>query len=49
MENFIEPVKNKGYNINAGPQAHRGRVNSINNFLSILDMEYRKSLYNHNN
>ena len=49
MENFIEPVKNKGYNINAGPQAYRGRVNSINNFLSILDMEYRKSLYNHNN
>lgn len=42
MENFIELVKNKGYNINAGFQAHIGRVNSINNFLSILDTEYRK-------
>ena len=46
---LIISIKNRNYNINAGPQAHRGRVNSINNKLSRLDMEYRKSLYNHNN
>ena len=49
MRILIISIKNRNYNINAGPQAHRGRVNSINNKLSILDMEYRKSLYNHNN
>ena len=49
MRILIISIKNRNYNINAGPQAHRGRVNSINNKLSRLDMEYRKSLYNHNN
>ena len=49
MRILIISIKNRNYNINAGPQAHRGRVNSINNKLSILDMEYRKNLYNHNN
>ena len=49
LDKFIDNIRNRNYNINAGPQPHRGRVNSINNNLSILDMEYRKSLYNHNN
>ncbi len=49
LENFILNVRNYRYNINTGPQAVRGHINSINNSLSMLDMEYRKSLYNHNN
>lgn len=49
LEKFILCVRDSNYNLNAGPQALRGQVNSINSSLSILDMEYRKSLYNHNN
>lgn len=49
LEKFILSVRDNNYNLNAGPQPLRGQVNSINNFLSMLDMEYRKSLYNHNN
>ena len=49
IKKFVESIRNYNYNINTGPQSHRGQVNSINNSLSILDMEYRKSLYNHNN
>lgn len=39
----------KGYNINGGPQSERARVNSINYSLSLLDSQYRNSLYNHHN
>lgn len=49
LEKFISCVRDCNYNLNAGPQPLRGQVNSINSSLSILDMEYRKSLYNHNN
>lgn len=49
LEKFIQNVRDIGYNLNAGPQSSKGQVNSINSSLSILDMEYRKSLYNHNN
>ena len=48
LEKFTSSL-NGNYNINAGPQSLRGQVNSISNSLSNLDMEYRKSLYNHNN
>lgn len=49
IEKFVESIRKYNYNINTGPQKHRGQVNSINNSLSILDMEYRNSLYNHHN
>ena len=49
IEKFIIHIRDNNYNINQGPQPLRGQINSINNSLSILDMEYRKSLYNHNN
>jgi len=49
LDKLILCVRDINYNLNAGPQPLRGQVNSINNSLSILDMEYRKSLYNHNN
>ena len=49
MVKFIKSIKDLGYNINAGPQSQRGRVSNMNNSLSQLDFEYRKSLYNHNN
>ena len=45
---LINNIKALDYNVNPGPQSHRGKVNSINSSLSILDMDYRKSLYNHN-
>lgn len=48
IEKFILSVKDNNYNLNAGPQPLRGQINSINYSLSILDTEYRKSLYNHN-
>ncbi len=49
IKKLVESIRKYNYNINTGPQPLRGQVNSINNSLSILDMEYRKSLYNHNN
>lgn len=49
LEKLILCVRDNNYNLNSGPQALRGQVNSINSSLSILDLEYRKSLYNHNN
>jgi hypothetical protein len=45
---FIEGIKNKNYIVNEGPQKWRGQVNSINNFLNCLDMDFRNSLYLHN-
>jgi len=51
LDKLIKSIKdnNNNINVNAGPQPLRGQVNSINNFLSLLDMDYRNSLYNHNN
>ncbi len=49
LDKFILYVRDNNYNLNAGPQPLRGQVNSINHSLSILDMDYRNSLYNHNN
>ena len=49
LDNLVKHIRFNGYNVNGGPQSSRAQVNSINNFLSILDHEYRKSLYNHNN
>lgn len=49
IERFVESVWKYNYNINTGPEKCRSQVNSINHSLSILNMEYRKSLYNHNN
>lgn len=45
---FISKLKNKGYVVNAGPQKWRGQVNSMNNFLTCLDIDFRYSLYMHN-
>jgi hypothetical protein len=48
-ELFINSIREKGYNINEGPQQWRGQINSINSFLNYLDTDYRESLYNHYN
>jgi len=45
---FITKIRSKGYIINAGPQKWRGQVNSMNNFLTCLDIDFRYSLYKHN-
>lgn len=45
---FIAKIRNKGYIINAGPQKWRGQVNSMSNFLTCLDIDFRYSLYKHN-
>jgi hypothetical protein len=45
---FLTKIKSKGYVINAGPQKWRGQVNSMNNFLTCLDIDFRYSLYKHN-
>lgn len=44
---FINSIREKGYNVNEGPQQWRGHINSISSFLSYLDTDYRDSLYNH--
>ena len=46
-EALLKNISDKGYNINQGPQQWRGQINSMNSFLNYLDIDYRKSLYNH--
>jgi hypothetical protein len=46
-ETLLKNISNKGYVVNQGPQYWRGQINSINSFLNHLDVDYRKSLYNH--
>lgn len=46
-EALLKNLKDKGYDVNQGPQSWRGQVNSISSFLNYLDTDYRKSLYNH--
>jgi hypothetical protein len=46
-ETLLKNISDKGYNVNQGPQQWRGQINSINSFLNYLDVDYRKSLYNH--
>lgn len=49
LNSFIDTInKNDKIVVNKGPQKWRGQVNSINKFLSCLDMDFRNSLYNHN-
>ena len=48
VKSLLNDIRDRGYEISAGPRAQRGRVNSINQFLSILDQDYRNSLYLHN-
>lgn len=45
---FIGNIREKGYNINGGPQKFRSQTNSLNNSLSLIDLYFRTSLYNHN-
>lgn len=49
LDLFIKTLKenNKLYNINEGPKNIRGQINSMKNFFSLLDFEFRESLYNH--
>ena len=46
-EALLKIISDKGYIVTQGPQPWRGQINSINNFLNYLDVDYRKSLYNH--
>lgn len=45
---LIKCIKDKNYIVNEGPQKWIGQINSISNFLSCLDIDFRNSLYNHN-
>lgn len=49
LNKFLVDVRKNGYNINGGPQRLRSQTNSLNSFLSNLDIDFRESLYNHNN
>ena len=46
---FLETVRetNKHFVLSVESKNIRGQVNSINNFLSLLDMDFRDSLFNH--
>jgi len=48
LNSLIKNVVNKGYIVNQGPQKFRGQVNSMNNFLTCIDIDFRSSLYRHN-
>lgn len=45
---FLNSIKDKGLNVNGGPQRYRSQVNSINSFLNCFDTDFRNSIYNHN-
>ena len=47
LDKLIGSIR-KNYTISAGPQASRGQINSMSSSLSLIDSEYRRSLYNHN-
>lgn len=47
LQLFIENIIKCGYTVNEGPQKWRGQINSISSFLSVLDCDFRESLYNH--
>jgi hypothetical protein len=49
LNKFLGDIRKKGYNINGGPQRCRSEINSLKSFLSNLDIDFRESLYNHNN
>lgn len=48
LKPFLSSIRDKGYGINEGPQKWRGRVSALYNKLSCIDIDYRKSLFNHN-
>lgn len=48
LDGLVDSIKGKGYLINQGPKRWRGQVNSMSNFLSLFDVDYRNSLYRHN-
>lgn len=48
VKNLDELIKNLtelGYDVNRGPKSQRAYLNSMNNFLSILDIDFRNYLY----
>lgn len=49
LNKFLGYIRKKGYNINGGPQRCRSEINSLKSFLSNIDIDFRESLYNHNN
>lgn len=50
INKFVKSFVNRGFVINEGPQPPwRGQINSMNNLLNSLDLDYRTALYNHNN
>ena len=48
LKGFINNIREKAYNINAGPKTDRAHINLLSNSISQLDYEYRNSLYYHN-
>lgn len=46
---FLKGIKEKGYNINCGPQRARSQSNSLVSFLYNIDVDFREALYNQNN
>ena len=48
LKSFLSSVEKRGYVINQGPQKLRGQLSGIRNKLFCLDIDFRKSLYKHN-
>lgn len=46
--NLLLEKLEKSYTINQGPQKWRGQSNSLNNVISVIDNDFRKSLNRHN-
>lgn len=47
LKPFLSSVEKRGYVINEGPSKWRGQISALKNKLFCLDVDFRKSLYNH--
>lgn len=48
LKPFLSSVEKRGYEITQGSKKLRGQINSLSYKLFCLDLDFRKSLYNHN-
>jgi hypothetical protein len=49
LDSFIKGIRNKGYNINGGPQNSRSKLSGLESNLANIDTDFREALCNHNN
>lgn len=48
LDGLTKAILDRGFNINKGVKKWRGQINSMNALLNCFDIDYRNSLFNHN-